>query len=369
MTKLQLKNPTLGDIFRFIYEKKGTSRKQIAENFYLSLPTATSYLQDLIDNGLIMIDGTFTSTGGRKANTYVVVPSAAYSIGVDITRTHCTVVLIDIMGNIIEEYRARKCFRNSDDYYQQIADKIDELLESNSIDKASLVGVGIALPAIIDKDLRTISYAKVIDLPSDAYKRISSIIHYPVSLFNDANSAGLAEWWVTDSDKLALYLSLKQSIGGATIDNRTIFVGDNSRASEFGHLTVVPGGKRCYCGQKGCVDAYLSEFNLTNFTNGDLAKFFDDLPYNQGYRDILDSYLEYLALVANTLRMCYDSDIIIGGNVGVYFDQYIDDLKEHAIKLNPFETSADYIKPCAYKTSASAVGAGLFLIKAYMDSM
>ncbi|MFQ9799181.1 MAG: ROK family protein [Clostridia bacterium] len=52
-----------------------------------------------------------------------------------------------------------------------------------------------------------------------------------------------------------------------------MYTGSNLRAGEFGHNTLIPGGRRCYCGKEGCLDAYCSAKVLSNHTNGNLLEF------------------------------------------------------------------------------------------------
>lgn len=366
---MAVRNPLFGDIYRLIYYSNGSSRKHISKELDLSLPTVTNYLQQLMSEGLVYIDGTHDSTGGRKPNAYTIVPTAGFAIGIDITKHHCNVVLVDLAESIIDSDRTRIPFSDTDEYYAGVARTIENILDRNNINRHKLLGVGVSLPVIIAEDQKHITYAKVIDISYDSYDRMAKFIKYPFLIYNDANSAGLAEWWATRQAEPAVYLALNPSIGGATINGKDISAGNNNRASEFGHVTIVPGGRRCYCGRKGCVDAYCSETMLTGFTDGNLETFFEELPNNPGFQDVLNSYLYHLSLIVNTLRICYDCDIIIGGNVGAYLDQYIDVLKEKAIRLNPFETEADYIRPCQYKRSASAVGAALYFVKNYVDDM
>ena len=72
--------------------------------------------------------------------------------------------------------------------------------------------------------------------------------------------------------------------------------------------------------------------------------------------------MENLAIAVNSLRMCFDCDIILGGNVGAYMSDYLDDFRKKAVKLNPFEKDGSYIQVCHYRTSASAVGAAIYYI-------
>lgn len=369
MSENKSRSPIFGDLYRYIYNNPESSRKQIAQDLGLSLPTIANNLQQLIDEDFIYIDGTSESTGGRKPNAYSYNASARYAIGIDITRNHFNIVLIDLSEKILDSERIRIPFEDTDDYYAFSAKQIEEILSANNIEKEKLLGVGVSLPAIIRDDQKTIGYLKVLDTDGQVYEHMTEFIKYPFLLYNDADSAGLAEWWLTTNSNTAVYIALNASVGGATINGKNIYTGDNNRASEFGHITIIPNGKRCYCGKKGCVDAYVSEYILSDFTDGNLQQFFDELDSNAGYQSVFNQYLDHLALAVNTLRVCYDCDVILGGNVGSFLGSYIDVLKEKTTSLNPFEENSDYIRVCQFKSFASAVGAALHFVQEFIRNI
>lgn len=363
------KAKNLGDIYRTIYYNGPCSRQSIAARLDLSLPTVTNNLNQLKKNGLIYNSGSFKSTGGRKANMLRCVPDACFAAGMDITRNHLSIVIINLDSDIIASKRMRIAFEDTDAYHLHAAEELENIIQENSIPKEKLLGVGISLPVIVGEDQKSISYATVIEVSGGIYERMKKHIPYPFLLFNDANSGGLAEAWISPSQKTEVYLSLSSSVGGATINGRDISIGNNCRASEFGHMTIIPNGRKCYCGQRGCLNAYCSAKILTNFTDGDLKRFFDELKDNVGFQQIFDEYLDHLALAVNNLRMCYDCDVILGGNVGAYMTDYIDILRAKAIKLNPYEQDADYIRVCHYKTEAAAAGAALYYVNQFVLDM
>lgn len=363
------KSKYYGNIYRIIYQEKKSSRQHIASTLGLSLPTVTSVLNTLKEDGLIYNAGSFRSTGGRKANILSCVPKARYSVGIDITKNHLSIAIVDLNINLIVQTRIRYRFVDSDEYYEYISNELEHLLKDYSIPKEKLLGVGISMPAIINSDQKSIFYASVIQTFPGIYDRIKKHLPYPCLIFNDANSAGLAESWNLESSQSILYLSLSNSVGGATMNGAEIIVGNNHRASEFGHMCIIPNGKQCYCGQYGCLDAYCSALILSDFCDGNLKTFFDELKTNIGYQSVFDSYLDHLALAVHNLRVCYDHDIILGGYVGAYMTDYIDILREKVVKLNPFEKNGDFIHVCHYKTEASAVGAALYFIDEFIQNI
>lgn len=362
------RNKNIGDIYRLIYHSRQISRQEISKILNISLPTTTQNLNTLQNLGLIRKDGEFRSTGGRKPSIYCCVSDARYAIGINVTKHHLSIVLIDLDLNMIDSRRMRISFEENDSYFSILRQQILDIISQNISDSSKLLGIGISLPALLGQDHKTVNYATVIPLSSNIYSVLKNYIDLPFLFFNDSNSAGLAESWKGNYTNSVIYLSLSGSIGGANMNGKTLYTGDNNRSSEFGHMTVVPHGKRCYCGRYGCLDAYCSSNVLSDFTDGNLKEFFERLDSSQGFRNVFDDYMDHLAIAVNNLRMCFDCDIILGGNVGAYISDYIDEFRQKALALNPFENDGSFIRPCHYPTEAAAVGAAIYYIDSFIQN-
>ncbi len=361
---------TAGDIYRYIYNHQECSRQDIAYALGISLPTLNQNLTKLVEAGFVYEAGNFKSTGGRKATIFSFVPDVLFSVGIDITKNHISIVIIDLDLNIIDSKRIRIAYKENPDYFNTLREEVKLIIDNNTIDRDKILGVGVSLPVIVSSDQKTISYAEVIEASKDIYHTFCKYIDFPLLLFNDANSAGLAESFRTHNSEPMVYLSLSSSVGGANMNNNIIYTGKHGRGCEFGHMTIVPQGRKCYCKRLGCLDAYCSSNILSDFTSGDLYRFFSELREgnNKGLYNIFDEYMDYLALGVHNLRMCYDCDIVLGGYVGAYMSEYIDVFRAKAITLNPFENDASYIRVCHYKTEASAVGAAIYYIDNFVQS-
>ena len=135
-------------------------------------------------------------------------------------------------------------------------------------------------------------------------------------------------------------------------------------------MLAVPGGRLCYCGQRGCVDPYCAAPALTAATDGDLKLFFRRLEAgDREIQAIWREYLGHLAVAVANLRMLFDCDIIIGGYVGSYMDAHIDELRELLMQRSTFDDNADYVRPCRCKTEAIAAGAALNYISVFLESV
>ena len=369
--KMELRQINRNIVYRCIYNHDVISRQEIAAETELSIPTVLQYLSELEEKKLIRTEGAFESTGGRRAKMIRCVYDAAYAVGIDITKNHLTIVIIDLKGRIRwggerEEFP----FEDTDAYYDEVCSRLEKLIAKNRIPKKKIIGAGISLPSIVDKENDHVTYGHILNEPSDIIRCFARRLAFKVSIFNDANSGGYAETWDNVSDKLRFYLMLSNSVGGAMIINNEIYHGDNSRSGEIGHTKIVPNGEKCYCGQRGCVNAYLSAKILSDPCSGQLEEFFEKLESGDvSCRQLFDTYLEHLAITVVNLRMLYDCQIILGGYVGKHMDRYMEDLGRLLIKYNPYEDGYEYVQACRYKTEASAVGGALPFITQFIEQI
>lgn len=355
-------------IARFISEKGGASKPEIAAVLKLSMPTVLQNIKDLTEAGIIEEAGQYQSTGGRKAKMLSVVPDYRFSVGIDITANHVSFVLVDMAGNVIRWQQNRRIYTHSLSYCRAVRDDMDLFLKNAQTDPARILGVGISLPGIIDKAGRTLIKSHVLDVDNVSLTMFSQFFDREPAYENDATSAAMAE--LNHLSGNAVYLSLSNTVGGAVCIDQKIYPGDHFRSAEFGHVVIVPGGEVCYCGKQGCVDAYCSAKVLARHSRGSLEAFFMELAdKNPEALALWDRYLEYLAVTVTNLRMSFDCDIILGGYVGGYLEPWLDELRNRTHTYNRFDTDSSYIRLCRYRKEASAAGIALTFIDSFLDSL
>ena len=230
--------------------------------------------------------------------------------------------------------------------------------------------MGIGVPGLITEDNQSVFYGEILNFTGATCSEFSKYIPYHTALYNDANAAGFAELWARKELNNAFYIMLSNNIGGSIAIHNQIYTGNFLRSGEVGHIRIVPDGRPCYCGQRGCVDAYCAATELSSLTGGDLSTFFKLLKGDdEKALDVWNQYLDYLALTIINVHMLFDSTIILGGYVGEFLDDYIDELRERVRLLNPFEDNADFLWVCSYKTEAIAAGAALNFIADFVNSI
>ena len=371
LSNIDVKKINKNKIFRYINEKGVVSRPEISKKLGLSGPTVLQNVNELITDGFIIEAGEMESTGGRKAIALTANKDKFTSIGIDITKRHVGVVVTNLSGEILYHNRIFKIFNNKDEYYLDIAALIEKT--KNDIVKrnnSKLVGVGISIPGIINEEKHEITQSDALGIYNTSYDKLSYAIHYESVFVNDANSACYAEIYKNTIDKRLVYISLSNTVGGAFYNEGKLYLGNDNHACEFGHSTLYPNGKKCYCGKNGCLDAYCSVVELTDSVGGTLEDFFCKLEEgNKICMERWDKYLNDLAVGINSLRMIFDCMVIVGGYVGSFIDKYLEDLRDRAKVLNTFENSAQYIKACTLKIEASAVGAAYLANEKFVQNI
>lgn len=363
---IEIKKINKTSIYKRFLSGEEFTKQELAADLQLCIPTVAKNIEELLDTGLIAQSGSKGNTGGRNAVAYSLVNDARAAIGIEITSNHISMAALDLLGNIITSHRVRIPFTSSEPYFRNLGGLFQELVEKAGLTRQQILGVGIGLPALVDIDRKNILFSKIIDLESNVYQQISAHIPYRVELFNDANAAAFTEIWKDPDRRNAFYLMLSNNIGGCFDLDDIVYTGATQKAGEVGHMTLIPDGQKCYCGQKGCVENYLTAENLSNLAEGSLQDFFAGLDSgNREYARAWDKYLGYLALTVNTVHALLDCDIILGGYVGGYLDAYMEDLRERVASLNSFGDNADYLRTCVYKKTAIASGAALNFIGAF----
>ncbi|MDR2303957.1 MAG: ROK family transcriptional regulator [Treponema sp.] len=358
-------------IYQLVYQEGTVSKPEIASRLGISLPTAIMNVKNLQDEGFLkegeVTDASAGRKAGRKAVSILYEKNARFAIGTDITRSHVSVVLINLAAEIIEGARVEMPFENSQYYYQEVVDIIRRLVKVAGVDPGIILGAGFSVPGVLSRDGQMIIYSHVLQVSGLLCSAFSRGLGYPAVLCNDANAAGFAELWKHKYRTDAVYLSLSDSVGGAILLNNDLYLGENQRAGEFGHMTLIRDGLPCYCGRNGCMDSYCSAQVLSRHTGGSLELFFRKL--KDGDKDITvvwGQYLSYLAMALNNLLVSFDCTLILGGFLGEYLEPYIKDIQDSVSKLTTFSGIEDYITACSYKKEAAAVGVALLYVRPFI---
>jgi glucokinase len=186
---------------------------------------------------------------------------SGYSIGVDLGGTNLRAAAIDRGGKMLNKIAGSTPAQSG---RNAVIGDIVRAIETIQAGLAGhqLAGVGIGIPGFILMEKGVVVGAP--NLPEfdnfPVRDEIDRLLGAPVILENDANAAALGEKWMgagRDVDDLVL-MTLGTGIGGGIIIGGRVLHGHLGMAAELGHVTVVPNGYPCGCGNVGCVEKYAS---------------------------------------------------------------------------------------------------------------
>ena len=354
---------------RCILKNDRISQMELTQRLSLSWPTILQNVKELTELGLVQEDGMYASTGGRKAKAYAPVRDARVAVGVELARDHVSVVLTDLSGNLLRQARGTLRFSMEEIYFKYLGGLLQRFVDANEAGER-LLGVGLALPGAVDEERGLLRDSRALELRNAPLSRFTQQIPWPCRCLNTANAAGFAELCGTEASGNMVYLSLDDAVGGAILRNGGLYLGGHLRAGEFGHMTLVPGGRRCRCGKEGCLDAYCSSKVLSDHAGGSLAAFFEELRSGDAEkREAWREYLEYLAVAVNNLHVCFDCDVMVGGSVGTYLEEFGELLRALLAERNPFDQDTSYLRYSGRPQEAAAVGAALTQVEAFLQGL
>ena len=129
----------------------------------------------------------------------------------------------------------------------------------------NIQGIGIGAPGPLDIHNGIVLLAPNLGWVNQPPRsRVGGALGLPAALDNDANCAVLGEWWrgAAQGAKMVIGLTLGTGIGGGIIIDGRLYHGASDLAGEVGHTTIDANGRRCKCGNYGCIEAYASGPNI-----------------------------------------------------------------------------------------------------------
>lgn len=131
--------------------------------------------------------------------------------------------------------------------------------EEEGIPARRIVGVGAGFPGTVDPERGVVRQAPNLRWRDVAVRDLlQERTELPVVVDNDANCAALGEWWEGSGrgSRFLVAVTLGTGIGGGILDDGRILRGASGAAGEIGHISIDYQGRRCACGNRGCLEAY-----------------------------------------------------------------------------------------------------------------
>ncbi len=299
-----------------------------------------------------------------------------YSLGIDIGGTKVNIGIFKNDGKlkIKNKYliiKGGSCYN----LVKYICENILTLIDENGITLKQIFFTGVGVPGTVDSENAKVIYAANVfwkDEPIGEY--FKEFLGIDIKLIQDTRAAALGEllFGAGRGYKNIVCITLGTGIGAGIIINKKIYNGLSNAAGELGHIIVSPNGRKCNCGQKGCLEAYASGNaiqkraeelfgEIDNITTESVFKLAEQ--ENNTAKEIIKEMVKYLSIgIVNIINILQPEAVILSGGLSSQEKLLISPLKRLVSNMC-YLNSADLIKPILIRAElgedAPVYGAGM----------
>jgi len=336
-TVRDLRRDNRATVLRKLYFDGPLSRQELGPLTALSSGSVSNVVSELVADGLLEEAGSVDSDGGRPRTLLRVAPRSGHLVGVDVGETRVRVELFDLTLNELArvDVPLPDGHHSAQEVVRIVAAGLGEVLGQARIAPGALTGVGIGVPGIVDASGAggAVVHGQAIGwdaVPLEAMLRERGELPpgLPVFVDNGAKTLGRAEMWfgAGRGARDAVITLIGSGVGACVIADGVPYQGSSSSAGEWGHTTLQVGGRRCRCGARGCLEAYVgAEALLERWresggrrTSPDEEGALAELLADPDAGELLDETAEFLgAGIADLVNLFNPERIVVGGWAGL----------------------------------------------------
>lgn len=274
-------------------------------------------------------------------------------IGVDLGGTNLRTALLNSGGDILVKTKeATQVLQGWKNVIARIKDTISRQRDAANEHGLEVAAIGVGAPGIIQMErgvvVKSPNFPDWNNVPLKA--ELEKALQIPVFLENDANAAALGEQWrgAARGINTMLLLTLGTGVGGGIVLNNKIFHGADGMAGEIGHMTLVPDGRPCSCGNTGCLEMYASARGILQSYQEECGKgsttgLFQDLTAERIYQAaqdgdpiaqrVMKDMGRMLGIgLASLINIFNPEMIVLAGGVKDAWELFIDAAREEILK-------------------------------------
>ncbi|HEX4755213.1 MAG TPA: ROK family protein [Candidatus Dormibacteraeota bacterium] len=334
-TVADLRRANRGLILRELFLGGTTSRVSMARSTALSSATVTNVVAELLEEGAVVEAGTEPSNGARPAVLLRVNPDFGVFVGIDVGETKIRIEAFDFAMTRVARVECPLGETHTPEVVvrsvgEGLADVLHQLGGTNKV-----VGIGVGVPGVVAGGAEPLVYAPAFGWRSvPLVKLLRATTDLPIVIENGAKTMGQAEMWfgAGRGTRHAVIALLGTGVGAAIFANGVLYRGATSSAGEWGHTTIVIGGRRCRCGARGCLEAYVGAGSILDrwaresrrvvrvgaAAEDDLVALLDASVHSRVALRVIDETARYLAEGVRNLVNLFDPErVVIGGWAGV----------------------------------------------------
>lgn len=316
--KYKIREQNESIILKEIIAHKNISRAELAALTGLNKASVSSITKGLLDDNLIFETGigAASNQGGRKPILLQFNPKAAAALSFDLGTDYLKGTLAYLSGETISFVEKRRITVSATTVIQLLKENIIELQKNAPSDVPAIIGMTVGIHGVVHEN--NVLFTPYYNLDSmDLYTEISRHFDYPLYIENEANLAALGEYAFSEISESLVSISVHSGIGAGVVDQGIVQKGQHGNAGEIGHSIYFPDGKRCPCGNKGCLEQYASNTVLYEIIKTEKALEHVDSTTIKELKDdpVVQKELEknahILSVGINNIAAIYDPEVVI----------------------------------------------------------
>ena len=226
----------------------------------VSLPTATSALNELMKAGLVTEIGKKDNSTGRIPMVYDLIPTAGYFVGVNPEMDCLALAASDFSGNLItEKTRVPYVYENTPENLERMGTIINDFIATLPVSKEEILQVCVNVAERVNP-FEGRAYNMFTFLKESLTDKLTELIQLPVCIENDSRSMAFAEFVKGRCRGLkdVIFVNVCWGLGIGIIMGGQLYYGKSGYSGEFGHMTAYNNNIICHCGKIGCVETEVS---------------------------------------------------------------------------------------------------------------
>ena len=248
-------------VYRLIDLQGPISRVKIAELSQLAPASVTKITRQLIEHGLIKETSPQASTGGRRAISLTTIKHRFQFVSAKLGRGYLQLSLYDLDGKELDQHVTQVTEIDQQPVVDMLLREIGAFMDSQQERNRNLISIALTMPGLVNPESGMVIYTPKYQIRNLALaKLLENHFNLPCYVGNDTRSLALAEHFFGESRDCmdSILVSVHQGAGSGIITKGKVFLGQNRNVGEIGHIQVEPLGKRCHCGNFGCLETIAS---------------------------------------------------------------------------------------------------------------
>jgi glucokinase-like ROK family protein len=332
----------LSIILNTLRDHSPISRASLATVTGLNKTTVSSLVQQLMDRGFVTpIGAEKPEETGRPGILLALNPRAGRIVGAEIG--------VDFIAVLVSDFAAETIWRRQEQtglgtdravIIERTLELVRQAIDATRDDGGEVLGLGLGVPGLVDVGSGTMLFGPNLGWHDVPLRQIlEAKFGFPIYVDNEANMATLGESYfgVARGAGSVLYVSAGVGLGGGIVVNGSVLTGAAGFGGEVGHMTIVPEGLLCSCGNRGCWETLVSQravfrrigaalaagagSSLQTWTRGDLDRLSIPLVVEAAHAgdrvalDALEETAVYLGIGLANLVNALNPEIVVFGGI------------------------------------------------------